>query len=195
MSLGADPYLIFKEWMETAEKAGVIEPNAMVISTIDEQGQPDSRVVLLKRTIDGVFYFFTNYNSPKSRQLLKNPVAALNFHWRFPVSRQVRIKGTVMKASAEISDEYYSTRSRGSRIGAWSSPQSQPIENRKVLEDLVKSFEEKFADREIPRPEFWGGFGIRPTSIEFWEDGQYRLHTRWKYVKDGDTWKASMYAP
>ena len=195
MSLGTDPYVIFKDWMDTAEKAGVIEPNAMVISTIDDQGHPDSRVVLLKRTIDGVFYFFTNYNSPKSQQLLKNPVAALNFHWRFPVSRQVRIKGTVMKASAEISDEYYSTRSRGSRIGAWSSPQSQPIENRKVLEDLVKSFEEKFADRDIPRPEFWGGFGIRPTSIEFWEDGQYRLHTRWKYVRDGQGWKASMFAP
>ena len=195
MSLGTDPYVIFKDWMDTAEKAGVIEPNAMVISTIDDQGHPDSRVVLLKRTIDGVFYFFTNYNSPKSQQLMKNPVAALNFHWRFPVSRQVRIKGTVMKASAEISDEYYSTRSCGSRIGAWSSPQSQPIENRKVLEDLVKSFEEKFADRDIPRPEFWGGFGIRPTSIEFWEDGQYRLHTRWKYVRDGQGWKASMFAP
>lgn len=196
MSLGPNPFVIFNEWFMSAEKAGVLEPNAMVLSTIDKNKHPQSRVVLLKRSLDEVFYFFTNYNSEKAQELLQHPVASLNFHWRLPFHRQVRICGKVKQSSAEISDEYFSTRPRGSQIGAWSSPQSQKIQSSDDIKNLVASFDEKFKDRPVPRPEFWGGFGVTAESFEFWQEGEFRLHTRWRYQLQADkTWKAELLAP
>lgn len=191
----SSPFQVFEKWFVAAEEAKVIEPNAMVLSTIDEKNRPASRVVLFKRFHEEVMYFFTNYNSVKSKQMEKNQNVAANFHWRAPFHRQVRIEGTVKKASKEISDDYFKTRPRGSQIGAWSSPQSQPIENREQLEKLVAEFEKKFDGKDVPRPEFWGGWGIVPTKFEFWEEGESRLHTRMVYEKQGDEWKTILLGP
>ncbi|MCC6138003.1 MAG: pyridoxamine 5'-phosphate oxidase [Bdellovibrionaceae bacterium] len=186
----------FNEWYRDAEKAEVVEPYAFVLSTVDGLNQPHSRVVLWRRLIDGVFYFFTNYTSNKSKDIAENTKVAMNFHWRLPFHRQIRIQGTVSKAAKEISDEYYSSRPRGSQIGAWASPQSQDIADRTVLEKLVKEFEEKFADKkEIPRPEFWGGFGITPEYFEFWQEGDSRLHNRTVYTKEKGVWVRKTIAP
>lgn len=195
MSLGENPFLVFNDWFNAAEKAGVTEPNAMVLSSLGADQMPASRVVLLKDVQDEVFYFFTNYNSTKSQEMLKNPRVAINFHWRLPFHRQIRIQGQVQKATAEISDEYFSTRPRGSQIGAWSSPQSQKITGRQQIEDIVKTFEKKFEGQTVPRPEFWGGFGITASSFEFWQEGEFRLHTRWKYTKSAQGWKSELLAP
>jgi pyridoxamine 5'-phosphate oxidase len=189
------PFQLFEKWFVEAEEAQVVEPNAMVLSTLDSQNHPTSRVVLFKRIHEEVLYFFTNYNSDKSKQLQKNPYASVNFHWRNPLHRQVRIAGKVIKASAEISDEYFSTRERGSQIGAWASPQSQPIASRAELEKRVEDFEKQFAGRPVPRPDFWGGWGIIPSRFEFWEAGEFRLHTRTVYEKDGDNWKTQLLGP
>lgn len=186
----------FNEWYKDAEQAQVLEPYAFVLSTVDATGQPHSRVVLWRRLVDGVFYFFTNYSSNKSKDIADTSKVAMNFHWRAPFHRQIRIQGSIVKATKEISDEYYSTRPRGSQIGAWASPQSQTITDRTVLEKLVKEFEEKFTDKkEIPRPEFWGGFGITPDYFEFWQEGESRLHARTVYSKDKFSWTKKILAP
>ncbi len=176
------PFSLFTEWYQAAEKGGQVEPNAFVLSSVQENGRPTSRVVLLKHTEDETYYFFTNYNSNKAKTLLANPFASFNFHWRSPLHRQVRIEGDILRASAKISDDYFNTRPRGSQIGAWSSPQSQKIESRSDLETRVQEFEKQFAGRDIPRPEYWGGFGLKPTRFEFWQEGEFRLHNRRLFV-------------
>ena len=201
-----DPHEIFERWFDDAKGTALVEPNAMVLSTVDEQGKPSSRVVLLKRIENGVYYFFTNYDSRKSQAIAANPYAALNFHWRLPVHRQVRIEGPVVKASKEISEEYFRSRARGSQIGAWASPQSHKIENRKFLEERVKKIEERFQKQEGPLPENWGGFGVVPERFEFWQEGENRLHHRRLFVKaagkddgakDGSAkaWREDLLAP
>ena len=189
------PFDIFNQWYNEAEKAGVVEPFAFVLSTVSPQGEPRSRVVLWRRLVKNVFYFFTNYSSDKGRELQEAQCAAMNFHWRHPYHRQVRIQGRVKKASAEISNEYFSTRPRGSQIGAWASPQSRPISGREELESLVSSFEDQFKGQEVPRPEFWGGFGIEPTYFEFWQEGESRLHTRLVFEQDQGHWVQKTIAP
>jgi pyridoxamine 5'-phosphate oxidase len=190
------PIDLFQTWFNEAEKAQQIEPNAMVLSAIRADGRPTSRVVLLKHTQDDIFYFFTNYNSEKAKALLENPWACLNFHWRLPNHRQVRMEGSISKASAEISDMYFKTRPRGSQIGAWASPQSQKIRNREELEQRVAEYEKKFAGRDVPRPEYWGGFGLKPDRIEFWQEGEFRLHTRRLFVLNSEAkWEESLLAP
>lgn len=190
-----DPFKFFDEWYAEAEKAGVIEPNAMVLSTVDERHRPSARVVLLKKIHEGGFYFFTNYSSRKAKCLDMNPVASLTFHWRQPHGRQVRIEGDVRRASSQISDEYFSSRPRGSQIGAWASPQSQQITDRSELEKRVTLFEKQFENKSIPRPEFWGGYGIFPTLIEFWQEGEFRLHLRQQYIKTAAGWELKTLAP
>lgn len=189
------PFDMFNQWYKEAEDAGVIEPFAFVLSTVTPQGEPRSRVVLWRRFVDNVFYFFTNYTSDKGAELLETQKAAMNFHWRQPYHRQIRIQGAVKKASAEISNEYFSTRPRGSQIGAWSSPQSRAIAGRAELEALVAGFEERFKGQDVPRPEFWGGFGIEPHYIEFWQEGESRLHTRTVFVLDKGQWAQKTIAP
>jgi pyridoxamine 5'-phosphate oxidase len=189
------PLELFEEWFAGALSSSEVEPNAMVLSTVNSEGRPNSRVVLLKRTVEGVYYFFTNYGSDKSQALNEKPYASLNFHWRQPLHRQVRIEGSVIRASREISEEYFHSRPRGSQIGAWASPQSQVIPNRANLEERVKMYEESFKDKEVPLPEFWGGFGVVPERMEFWQAGENRLHTRRLFVKNGKTWQESLLAP
>jgi pyridoxamine 5'-phosphate oxidase len=191
----SNPFAIFEQWYMAAEEAKIIEPNAMVLSTVDSDHRPHSRVVLFKRFHEEVLYFFTNYNSEKSKQLEKNPYAALNFHWREPAHRQIRIEGKITKASEQISDDYFATRGRGSQIGAWSSPQSQPIKSREELEKLVEENEKRFAGKNVPRPPFWGGWGLVATKFEFWEAGENRLHTRMVYEKIGDSWESGLLGP
>ena len=191
----SSPFAIFEQWFVAAEETKMIEPNAMVLSTVDSNNHPTSRLVLFKRFHEEVLYFFTNYNSIKSKHMEKNPHVSVNFHWREPAHRQIRIEGKVIKASKEISDEYFKTRARGSQIGAWASPQSQPIQNREELEKKVAEYEKKFAGKDVPRPDFWGGWGLVPTKFEFWEAGESRLHTRMVYEKQGDEWKSVLLGP
>lgn len=189
------PFVLFQDWFTQAEKGGQIEPNALVLSCLSKKGGPTSRVVLLKHTEQDVYYFFTNYNSDKAQSLLAHPMACFNFHWRSPLHRQIRIEGNIIKASPEISDMYFKTRPRGSQIGAWASPQSQKIQNREELEKRVAEFEKQFQGRDVPRPEYWGGFGLKPQRFEFWQEGEFRLHTRRLFVLENEKWQESLLAP
>ncbi|MCB9073423.1 MAG: pyridoxamine 5'-phosphate oxidase [Bdellovibrionaceae bacterium] len=189
------PFEMFSDWYKQAEDAGVVEPFAFVLSTVSTHGEPHSRVVLLRRTEDKMFYFFTNYSSLKGMDVAQNPHVAMNFHWRAPEHRQIRIQGTVAKARADISDDYFSSRPRGSQIGAWSSPQSQMLTDKNDLLSRISLFDEKFSGKDVPRPEFWGGYGITPTYFEFWQEGENRLHTRIAFSKDGEKWVQKLLAP
>jgi len=193
--MAANPFELFDQWFTEVKGTAEVDPISMVISTVTADGKPTSRVVFLKRIVNNVYYFFTNYNSDKSKALTAHPYASLNFHWRLPQHRQVRIEGAVIKASAEISDEYFSTRPRGSQIGAWASPQSQVIRHREELEDKVAAIEKSFENRDVPRPEFWGGWGIVPERMEFWQAGEFRLHQRRLFVKSGNRWTETLLAP
>jgi pyridoxamine 5'-phosphate oxidase len=189
------PFEFFNNWYRAAEQAKVIEPYAFVLSTVNSEGNPRSRVVLHRLTESETFYFFTNYTSDKGNEILNNSHVAMNFHWREPEHRQVRVQGTISKASAKISDAYFASRPRGSQIGAWSSPQSREITSAKELQQLVQQFEEKFEGKEVPRPEFWGGFGISPTYFEFWQEGESRLHSRTVFEKEKASWRMKTLAP
>lgn len=188
-----DPIVQFRKWWNEAIAAQIPEPNAMTLATCID-GKPSARTVLLKDIhADGIL-FFTNYNSRKGKEIEANPYVALLFFWQ-QLERQVRIDGMVEKISAKISDEYFASRPRESRIGAWSSPQSETIENRKMLEEKEKYYESLFENKEIPRPEHWGGYLVRPISIEFWQGRPGRLHDRIYYIKEGGSWKINRLAP
>lgn len=189
-----DPFMQFLVWFEEAQKAGTTEPNAMVLSTVSRDGRPSSRIVLLKGIENHTFQFFTNYNSRKGREMEETSYVALNFFWE-KLERQVRIEGRVEKASTAVSDEYFHSRPIGSQIGAWASPQSEPVENRQVIEERQKLFEEKFKNGVIPRPPHWGGYNVVPDRFEFWQGRQNRLHDRFIYTKSKDIWGLSRLAP
>lgn len=190
-----DPLLLFGQWMKEAEASEPADPNAMCLATIDPDGKPDARIVLLKQWDERGFVFYTNRESRKGRALAAHPVACLNFHWK-TLGRQVRINGAAEQVSAEESDAYYATRPVGSRIGAWASRQSRPLESRSALAALVKEFEEKYKNSDhIPRPPHWGGYRIKPERIEFWHDGDFRLHTRLVYQRAGTGWEKEMLFP
>lgn len=189
------PMRLFKRWFDEVEKADQIaENNAMTLSTIDKDGFPKNRVVLLKKFNDKGFVFYTNYHSEKGMSILKNPRVCLSFFW--PVlERQVIVKGRAEKVPPEESDRYFSTRPRGSRIGAWVSPQSKIIEGRKSLEDKKIELIQKFEGQTVDRPDFWGGFLVKPLSVEFWQGRPSRLHDRFKYNKEENNWKIFRLAP
>ena len=189
-----DPFEQFQNWFKSAQDCGIVLPESMTVSTVDDNGYPSCRVVLLKELTKEGFVFFTNYDSRKGQELANNPHIALTFHWNI-LQRQVRIQGVVEKISAEDSNAYFQSRGRGSRIGAWASPQSSVISSRQVLEQKVKQFTDKFADSEVPLPEFWGGYIVKPSSIEFWQGKADRLHDRFSYVKDGENWSVDRLAP
>lgn len=197
MEKDSDPLNIFTQWYGEVQKTETFEPTAMTLATVDSAGMPSARVVLLKELSDQGFGFFTNYDSVKGQELLTSPKAALVFHWDKPLHRQVRVRGLVEKLSYEQSDAYFQKRSRGSQIGAWSSPQSQEIQSRQELMDLVKQTEERFADTPIPCPENWGGFCLKPLSIEFWQAQEHRLHDRMKFTRESfnHPWAAQRLAP
>lgn len=177
-----EPFRLFEAWFAEASRSEPNDPNAMALSTVDQQGLPNVRMVLLKGLdepeVSGRgFVFYTNYESAKGRELLANPKAAILFHWK-SLLRQVRVRGLVSPVVAEEADAYYTSRPRGSRIGAWASSQSQPLESRFALEAAVASYTLKFGVGDIPRPTNWSGFRILPLEIEFWHDRPFRLHDR-----------------
>lgn len=194
-SIDPDPIAQFAVWFADAGAAGIAQPEGMALGTVDEDGSPSVRIVLLKQYDTRGFVFFTNYESRKGRALAGNPRAALTFWWD-PLERQVRIEGVAERVSAAESDEYYRTRPLGSRIGAWASPQSSRIESRGVLEQRVREVEKQFEGKdEPPRPAFWGGYRVIPDAIEFWQGRVSRLHDRIRYVRENDAWRTERLAP
>ena len=190
-----DPILLFKNWLSEAEKNEIRDPNAMQLATVSKNGMPSVRTVLLKDIIDTSFVFYTNYESRKSNEINETAKGAICFYWK-SLNRQVRLTGSINKVSDQVSDKYYQSRSRGSRIGAWASKQSRELESREVLMEKVKLLESKY-DEDIPRPTFWGGFALKPDQFEFWEDGDFRLHDRFvlKPTALKNEWTAKRYYP
>jgi pyridoxamine 5'-phosphate oxidase len=188
----------FNVWFEQARNAQVSEPNAMTLATVDEEGWPAARTVLLKGITDeGNFVFFTNYSSAKAEELDSSGKAALKFLW-LDLERQIRIQGRVRRIAPEQSTAYFQSRPKGSQIGAWASPQSKSIPNREVLEARVAELEAQYADVDVlPRPEHWGGYEVIPTVIEFWQGRGSRLHDRLRYrrLADGSGWELDRLAP
>jgi len=194
-SLLPDPMKQVELWLEEADQEGVYEPNAMVLSTIDPDGAPTSRTVLCRGVSPHGITFFTDYTSQKGRALAVHPEVAVVFPW-YTLHRQIKIRGTVEKVSEAESDAYFDTRPRDSRIGAWASDQSQPIDSREALEQKVAQATQHFEGVElVPRPEKGGGYLIRPRSIEFWAGRRSRLHDRVRFVKEGDGWRTERLQP
>lgn len=190
-----NPFGQFEVWFEEALEGGILEPNAMILSTA-QNNQPKSRIVLLKALDSTGFVFYTNYASHKGQQLAENPFAAISFFWD-KMQRQVNIEGVIEKVSGEESDEYFWSRPRGSQIGAWVSNQSEVIESREIIETKLIDFEKKFEGIEfIPRPPHWGGYRLIPSKIEFWQGRPNRLHDRLVYTKAADgSWKIDRLSP
>ena len=191
-----NPMELFKAWMDEANKTELNDPNALALGTSDKNNFPSIRMVLLKDfNIDG-FVFYTNLNSQKGNELKKNPKAAMCFHWK-SLLRQVRINGVVKKVSSDVADEYYDSRGYESRIGAWASKQSSVLKNRDELLNSIQEYKKKYNDgTKVPRPDHWSGWNLTPSSIEFWLDGDNRIHERLKYTKDEDgKWNKFLLSP
>lgn len=193
--LDPDPFVQFQQWFEDAIATGIPEPNGMTLATVDADGQPWVRTVLLKLYDHRGFVFFTNYESAKARQIADNPRVALLFPW-VALARQVKITGTAQRIPAAESLRYFATRARGSQIGAWASPQSSIITSRSLLEGKVEEIRRKFAHGEIPLPSFWGGYRVQPRTIELWQGRDHRLHDRFRYTREGQgAWRIDRLAP
>ncbi|MBT3237591.1 MAG: pyridoxamine 5'-phosphate oxidase [Rhodospirillaceae bacterium] len=189
-----NPFEMFSDWMAEAEKTEPSDANAMTLATASPDGVPSARMVLLKGLDEQGFTFYTNLGSDKARELDDNPVAALCFHWK-SLKKQVRVTGKVEPVSDAEADAYYASRARPSRIGAWASKQSQPLEGRFELEKRVAEYTAKFHVGDIPRPDFWSGFRIIPDRIEFWTDKPFRLHERIVFTRSDDGWTTETLFP
>jgi pyridoxamine 5'-phosphate oxidase len=179
---GDNPFVIAKRWLKEAEATEINDPNAMSLATVDSAGMPNVRVVLLKDIEDEAFVFYTNYEGKKAQELLASGKAAFVIHWK-SLHRQIRVRGVVTKEDGQIADDYYASRSLTSRLGAWASQQSRPLDARQTLMDAVDHQAKNHGDDPV-RPPFWGGFRIAPIEMEFWADGEYRLHDRFRWAWD-----------
>ena len=188
-----DPLARTREWIAEATTAGVPEPDAAALSTASPDGRPSVRFVLVRGVDERGLRFFTNYGSRKGRELAANPRAAVTLHWA-PLQRAVRMEGDVERLTPEESDAYFASRPRGSRLGAWASRQGTVIPGREVLDDKLEALGEQYGD-DVPRPDYWGGFLLRPQAIEFWEGRANRLHDRTHFLRDGDGWRSERLSP
>ena len=190
-----NPYELFQEWLSLAEKSEPNDHNAMCLATATKDGKPSARMVLLKSIDERGFVFYTNYRSRKGQELISTPFASLVFLW-LPLERQVRVEGAVEKLSDEEMDAYFSSRPRGSQLGAWASDQSEEVRDRQQLEDNLAQLEQRYQNQSIPRPPHWGGFLIKPDLIEFWQGRPSRLHDRICYQKSTErNWRISRLSP
>jgi pyridoxamine 5'-phosphate oxidase len=191
-----DPFAVFEEWFALAQEAEPNDPHAMALATADENGMPDVRMVLLNRRDERGFCFFTNFESAKGRQLLANPQAAMVMHWK-SLRRQVRMRGPVEEVGSAEADAYFASRARGSRIASATSKQSRPLANRQQMMDEVEALTRMIGDNDAPRPPHWSGFRILPIAIEFWKDGEYRLHDRVRFSRETVTgsWSSTRLYP
>ena len=191
-----DPIQLFKLWMDEAKKAEPNDPNALSLATSDKNNFPSVRMVLLKDFNQNGFVFYTNLNSQKGNELKENPKVAMCFHWK-SLLRQIRISGIVTQVNDEVADQYYNSRGYESRIGAWASKQSEELSGRDQLINSIKEYKNKYNDEnKVPRPSHWSGWNLSPSSIEFWLDGESRIHERLKYIKDSSgQWRKSLLSP
>ncbi len=192
--MSTDPYALFSDWLGEATRSEPNDPNALCLATCTPDGRPSARMVLLKGHDARGFVFYTNLESRKGGELAANPFAALCFHWK-TLQRSVRVEGAVEPVSEAEADEYYASRARGSRIGAWASRQSRPLEGRWALEKAVADYTLKFGVGAIPRPPFWSGFRVVPARIEFWRDMPFRLHERRVFHAEGTGWREEALYP
>ena len=190
-----DPIEQFRGWFDDALAADLHEPNAMTLATATPEGRPSARTVLIKGFDERGFVFYTNYGGRKARELEANPQCALVFYWG-ELERQVRVEGRAGRVSEEESDAYFTSRPRGSQLGAWASEQSRPVEDRGTLERRLRELEREYEGREVPRPPFWGGYRVEPETVEFWQGRENRLHDRLLYCRLGDGgWRRSRLQP
>ncbi len=189
-----NPYAQFQQWLEAVFASAQLEPTAMVLATVGEGGMPSARVVLLKGHDEDGLLFYTNYTSRKARELERGGLASLCFFWG-ALERQVRVEGAVERATAEESDSYFSSRPRGSQVGAWASPQSVAVSGREALDERVTEIERRFDGQDVPRPDFWGGYRLRPRRWEFWQGRRSRLHDRFVYTCEDGLWRLERLGP
>ncbi|MFZ4674264.1 MAG: pyridoxamine 5'-phosphate oxidase [Nodosilinea sp.] len=192
--LNPDPFVQFELWFKQAQEADLLEPNALVLSTVSPAGAPYQRTVLLKYFDRDGFVFFTNYGSRKAQHMASNAQVSLLFPW-YPLERQLAIAGTASKISAAESLRYFASRPRSSQLGAWVSQQSSIISSRQLLEMQFETMREKFLNREVPLPDFWGGYRVQPTSFEFWQGRPSRLHDRFLYSQAAGQWAIARLSP
>jgi pyridoxamine 5'-phosphate oxidase len=193
-NINKNPFEQFSYWYKMALDTGFIHPDAMTLATADKNGKPSARIVLLKSFDEKGFIFFTNYESRKGNELTANPYASLVFYWD-KIDKQVRIEGSIEKISVKESEIYFHSRPQGSQLGALASPQSKVIEDREYLEEKFSELSKKYEGKEIPLPENWGGYRVKPFYFEFWQSRDNRLHDRIRYVKERDFWKLERLAP
>lgn len=193
-TLRNDPHTLFEEWIAEATASEPNDPNAVALATVDTDGMPNVRTVLLKGHDERGFVFYTNFEGTKGAEVLATKKAAMCFHWK-SLRRQVRLRGPVETVSDEEANTYYNSRHPQSRLGAWASDQSRPLADRQTLVDRLSHYEEKYGNENIPRPPHWSGFRIKPMSIEFWKDGEFRLHDRVMFTPTGDGWSGQRLYP
>ena len=191
-----DPFELFEKWFQEAKNKEINDPNALALGTASREGVPSVRMVLLKGFDKNGFVFYTNSNSQKGNEIKQNPNATMCFHWK-SLLRQIRIVGTLKQVNDKVSDDYYNSRGYESRIGAWASKQSSVLNNREELINSLEKFRKKYNDKNnVPRPTHWSGWNLKPTSIEFWLDGENRIHERLKYILDEkNNWTKSLLSP
>ena len=191
-----NPFELFQEWFDEAKKKEINDPNALALGTASKNGIPSVRMVLLKGFDKNGFVFYTNLNSQKGNELKENPNASMCFHWK-SLLRQIRIVGTLKQVEDKVADDYYNTRAYESRIGAWASKQSSTLKSRNELLNNLENYKKKYNDKDnVPRPNYWTGWNLKPSSIEFWLDGENRIHERLKYILDkNNNWGKSLLSP